>query len=220
VIADGLHFAAHNCLYTELAPGFLRVTALESVHRIPSNDSLETANLRNRIDQSLGQAFTQVIQIIVAGIAREGQNRNGIQAFGDAASILHGYKSIANPGHRFDIAAVLSAPRRLSQNNSQFADCGVQPVIEVDELIRGPNLRLQLISRQHLAPMLQERYQQPKDLVLQLHRPVISAKFAGAKVYLIPTEPDNASNLRHVFSPGSHDYATETPQANIYRIFC
>jgi hypothetical protein len=48
--------------------------------------------------------------------------------------------------------------------------------------------------------MLQERYQQPKDLVLQLHRPVISAKFAGAKVYLIPTEPDNASNLRHVFS--------------------
>jgi hypothetical protein len=61
--------------------------------------------------------------------------------------------------------------------------------------------------------MFEELRQKPKDLVLQLHWPVIPAKFAGAKVDLKLIESNSSSNLRHVLSPSSRMIIPQKPQS-------
>jgi hypothetical protein len=85
--------------------------------------------------------------------------------------------------------------RRISKRVTDFVYRFVEPVIEIHESIRGPELFLQLFARYHLAGALQQNRQDLEGLFLQPDAQAMFVQFASAKIHLENSEADSPVGL-------------------------
>jgi len=110
-------------------------------------------------------------------------------------------EAVAAPRNGFHKARTF---RGISQGVTDFIYRFVEPVIEVHESVRRPQLFLQLFASYHLASSLQQHRQDLEGLFLQPDAQAMFAQFSSAKIHLKNSETESAVGLM-VFLHGEVD---------------
>lgn len=104
----------------------------------------------------------------------------------DRSHLVHrGNEAISNPRNRFDVAGRAC---RIAESVAKLLDGFVQPVIEVDEDIRGPETSPQFVTRDDLARPLQQNREDLNWLLRQANPRAVLRELAGAWIELEKSE--------------------------------
>ena len=79
------------------------------------------------------------------------------------AGIEAAYESITSLGHGFNEAGLFGG---ITQGLAQPGDGAVQPMIEVNKCVRGPQVLAQFIARDHFPGSFQQQRQNTQRLFL------------------------------------------------------
>jgi hypothetical protein len=97
-------------------------------------------------------------------------------------------ESIPAPGQRFDEAWVL---RGIAQRVAKFLDGGIQPGVEIDERVVGPQTLTQRVARHRFSRALEQGQQDLQRLVRKPDLPALPAKLARDGVQLEDAEAND-----------------------------
>ena len=88
-------------------------------------------------------------------------------------------EAVAATSNGFHKAGTLGG---VAEGLTDFADRFVEPVVEIHESVRGPELLLELLASYDLAGMLEQHRQDLEGLFLKPDSQAVLAQFASAKI--------------------------------------
>ena len=100
-----------------------------------------------------------------------------------------GDEPVPPPLQRLDEARVVGL---VPQRHAQPVDGAVQPAVEVDEGLVGPEPLPERLARHGRAARVEQGLQDPQRLLLQTHPQALPPELAGTPVQLENAEPEDA----------------------------
>src|SRR5438552_2270054 len=108
-------------------------------------------------------------------------------------NLYFGEKAIAAASHGFHKARTF---RRVAESFADFVDRFVEPMIEVDEGVRGPEPFLKILASNNFAGIQHKHREDLKRLFLKPDALAVLAQFAGPEVHLENPEAEALAELR------------------------
>ena len=90
-------------------------------------------------------------------------------------------EAVAAAGHGFDKAGTLGG---IAQGLTDLVDRFVEPVVEIHERVRGPELLRKFLARYDLAGVLEQHRQDSERLLLKPDSQAVLAQFTRTKIHL------------------------------------
>jgi hypothetical protein len=92
-----------------------------------------------------------------------------------------GDEAIAAAGQSLDVAGFIG---RITQNVAQFSDGAVQPGVEIDKSIAGPEFLSKLLASNDVTGMLEQKRKYLERLVLKLEPDAVLVHLARTQVHV------------------------------------
>jgi hypothetical protein len=97
------------------------------------------------------------------------------------------HPAVAPPGERLHVARVYGA---VAEGGADLADAEVQRLLEIDEGAGGPDLRLHLLARHHVAGAAGQQRQHLEGLRLKAHEGPAPAQLPGSEIHFEHAEAE------------------------------